>query len=229
MRLLWLAASLIAAPAHADEAPRRFELGAGTAVPLAVDVESTFHATGRIQLDAAAGWMPPPYVDLINAAVVALGGYDDTTAALIEAALDHSLIVRAGAGVRPFSFPLSLHAGYTLAALGGGLAAADAIAAKTGHDVRADAGDRLRMHATLHLWQVGAAWRFTLRDDLVLRVSLEYTQPFASTSVLDVTPRTAQGRDRIAQANAALDRYMDGIFASYVKAPVIGISLRWRR
>ncbi len=228
MRLLWLTAAAIASPAHGDSVSNRIEIGAGTAIPVALGLESTFHVTHRFHVDVAAGWMPPPYVKLINATVVAFDGYDDTTAMLIEAALDHSLIIRAGAGFRPFAFPLSFHAGYTLAALGGGLAAADVIEATTGHDVRAEGGDRIPLHATLHLLQVGAAWRIVLRDDLVLRVALEYTQPFASRSAIDVTPRTSQGRERIAQANAALDRYMDDIFLTYVKAPVIGISLRWR-
>jgi hypothetical protein len=222
-----LVLALAAGSAHADGVTDRLEVGGGTAIPLYAGASATLRATDRIDIDAAIGIMPPPYVDLINKTVVALGGYDDTTAALIKAALDKSLIVRIDGGFRPFSFPLGFHIGYTMAALGGSLTTADVIQAVTGEDVRADVGPQVSVHSTLHLAYAGASWRFRLSSALVLRVALEYTQPFASSSGIDPPPRAPPRGGPLDRANAKLDAYLDGIYKSDVKAPVVDVSLRW--
>jgi hypothetical protein len=218
---------LATSSADAEDVVERLELGGGTAVPLDAGAQATFRATDRFDVDAAVGIMPPPYVDLINSTVVAFGGYDDTTASLIKAALDKSLIVRLGAGVRPFAFPLAFHAGYTVALLGGGVSGADAIQAVTGEDVRGDAGPTVTIHSTLHMVYAGASWRFRLSPALVLRVGLAYTQPFASSSGIDPPARAPPRGGPLDRANAKLDAYMNDVYVSYVKAPVIDISLRW--
>jgi hypothetical protein len=228
MRAAIIAITVAATSARAEGFAQRLELGAGTVAPLAIDAEATVHITDRIDADVAAGIMPPQYVDLINAAIVGFGGYDDTTATLIAAALDKAIVVRIGGAYRPFRFPLSFHAGYTIAALGGSVGDAKEVEAVTGQDVMTDGGRTVPMHSTLHLFQLGAAWRFTLSPALVLRVSLEYAQAFASSTAIDISPRLPGAAARIAKANAAFDAYMDDIYGTYVKAPVIGVSLRWR-
>ncbi len=208
------------------EVAHRFELGAGTTVPLSVGVEASVHATDRVTFDASIGVLPPPYVDLINAAVLAFDGYQ-ATADLIAAGLDRAILARLGIGVRPFRFPLQVTAGYALATVGGGLGAASAIEAVTGEDVRAE-GNEIPMQSTVHFLHVGAAWQFTLRPQLVLRISLEYPQAFASSSGIDAASRTPSGAARLERASAALDDYLGDVYASYVKVPAIGVSLRWR-
>lgn len=219
-----LAIVLVASTAHASP---RVEIGAGTAVPLAVGVEATAHVTSRFALDVGIGILPSPYVDVINAAVVAFDGYDENTAELIAAALDDAIVAHVAVAYRPGRVPLTFHAGYTIAALGGGLGAASAIEAATGQDVRADVGNEIPMQSTVHFVRLGAAWRFDVHDRIVLRASLEYLHAVASASSIDAERRTTSGREGVDRASAALDAYLDDVYTSYVRAPVIGISGRY--
>jgi hypothetical protein len=228
VKLLLVAALLGSASASADGFAHRLELGGGTAFPLAVDAEATLWLGDYVAIEAAIGVMPGPYVDAINKTAVALGAYDDTTAELIAAALDTAIIARTDVAIAPFRFPLAFDLGYSLAALGGGVGGATAVEAVTGEQVRADTGNDIPMHSTVHFVQIGAAWRFTLRPSLILKVSLEYTQPFASGSSIDVSGRTPQAQARIDKASTELDSYLNETYTSYVKSPVIGVSLRWR-
>lgn len=221
-----LLGALVASGTAAAEPLRRIELGAGTSVPIAVGAEGTLRFSRHLDLDLGLGLMPASYVDLINASATALDGYDDATARVVSAALDHAVVVRLGAAIRPLPIPLALHGGYTLARGSGSVTGAMAIAAVeevTGQDLHAELPGDVPLDATVHMFHVGASWRFQLDDRLLLRVSLEYTQPFDSTTRLDVPAMDP----RVARASALLDAHMDDIYSTYVKAPVLGVSMRW--
>jgi hypothetical protein len=107
--------ALQAAPALAQEpAPAArwsLALGAGTDFPLAVGVRLDAEGPYRLRLSTSLGLVPGPYVDAINASVVALGGYDNATAGLLKQTLSSSLIWRTHVGWRAWH-GFYLEAGY---------------------------------------------------------------------------------------------------------------------
>ena len=92
-----------------------------TDVPAAISGRVSFEMPLRLRLSTSVGVLPEPYVALINEVVVAAGGYDESTAAVVESALASSLVWRSQVGWRPLAdWGLYFDAGYSLATLGAG-------------------------------------------------------------------------------------------------------------
>lgn len=201
-----------------------FDLGVGTYLPLMMGVSASLQIPHRIVLQAELGFMPRAYTQMINGILVSASAYDETTASLIDAALGNSMVVRLSAGVKPFrKAGLEIFGGYTLAALGGGLSGPEAIEIVTGRDLPDEAGQEIPMHTVLHSLHIGVGWRFLIKKHFVLRPSLWYMQAIASSSGIDVKGRTRVGQEAISQANTEINNYLNGIYTSYVKVPLIGI------
>lgn len=210
-----------------DEDERvRFDLSAGTALPLHLGVEGVLELPYRIQIAGEIGWMPPGYVDLVNAVCTGFGWYDPTTASLIRAALEDALVLRIGVGFRPFPHEgFEIRAGYTAAILGGGLSAAEAIEATTGRDVRA-AGTEVPLQATVHGLQIVLAWAFFIERVFLLRFELAYFQVFYAHTWIAVDP--ARGGTAVEAASAALDTYLNDTLSTYVKTPTLSVFVGYR-
>lgn len=139
-RVLVAAATLVAglttlpAAARAEDRPVRVTAGLGTDVPIAVSAFGRVELPYRLRASTSLGVMPGPYVDLVNAVVTGVGGYDDNVASLVRSALSTSLAWRTHVGWRPFP-KLGLHAeaGYGLVALGGSATTTELVAAVTGN------------------------------------------------------------------------------------------------
>ena len=212
-----------------DSSRMHLDVGAGSHVPLLVGAEATLELPSRLLFQTEIGWMPRPYVALINTSLVELGAYDDTTATLIESALGNSMIVRLSAGYRPFARAgFEVFAGYTLAVLGGGLSGREVIEAVSTRELPPDADREIPLHSTTHSLHAGLAWRFLVNPRLVIRVSLSYFQTVASSSGIDVTARTQAGANAVAEIDAEIDAYLDDIYTTYVKAPLVGVIAAYR-
>lgn len=206
------------------------DLSLGTAVPISVggalQVEFPHRLLGAIEL----GGLPGGYVDLINAVVVAAGGYDSLTAGIIRQAIQKSFVMRLSAGWRPFKRRgFEFRGGYTLAALGGGISAVEAIELATGEDLQAgqNAAD-IPLHANTHSFHVDLGWRWVIREHFLIRTSLGYLQTVAATTTVE---RDAGGPARaraLDKAEAALDSYLGDLLTTYIKAPVISLQLGYR-
>ena len=175
--------------------------------------------------------MPSGYADAINGVLVAAGAYDQTTADLIGAALKSSLIWRLHAGWRPFKkrgayFEL----GYGLAALGGGLSSAEAIAAVTGQAVPTDANAGQKGYnvaSLLHMVDVDLGWQWIVSKGLTFRVGIGCALTVGAQTT--VTPNF-QPRAMAAQAKftAAAASYLNETYTSYVFSPTITFAVGWR-
>jgi hypothetical protein len=218
---------LLAIAGSARAVPVLLDAGLGTDFPLDVGASARLELPHRILLlGATIGWMPAPYVNTVNTFVVAVGGWNQQTADLIEAALKDSLIVRARAGWRIWR-GLEIDAGYALAALGGSVSGADAITAVTGKPV--PEGQRaVPLHSTMHAFTAGVGWRWIIDRHWVLRAELEYLQAVASQSAIDYQPRTARGRQDLAALNTALDAYLNGEYTTWVKSPLVSLAFSYR-
>ena len=173
--VLCLAAVLAASPAGPprDQQHALFAVGVGTDFPLSVGLNVRSELGPRLQLGAGVGYLPRPYLRLINKALVEFDAYDDRTATLIESALKDALVWRAQVGWRPFSRSgFYVTGGYLFMGLGGSVTGSDALYAFTGFNPPGELLDRVdldvtaRAHgATLELgwrWRPGARLAFEL-------------------------------------------------------------------
>jgi hypothetical protein len=204
----------------------RFDLTAGTTAPLHLGLQGVLELPYRIQLAAEIGWMPPGYLELINAVSTGAGWYDQTTASLVSAALENALVLRIAVGFRPFpSEGFEIRAGYTAAMLGGGLSAAEAIEAVTGRDPRA-AGTEIPLQATAHGFQIDLSWAFFIERLVLVRFTVSYFQMVYAHTWIAVTPE--RGEMAVRAASEALDVYLNDVLSTYVKTPTLSVFIGYR-
>lgn len=203
-----------------------------TNAPVDVGVRVDVEAPHRLRLSTSVGVMPEGYVSAINGLATAAGWYGDTEANLIQTALRSSIVWRTHLGWRPFPREgFTVMAGYGLVALGGGASAQELIAGVTGAMIPPGSGSSMfqyRVRSVLHMVDVelGWEWRF-LRERLVLHTALGFAGTVAARTTItpDYTPRAPQATAAFA---AAGERYLDGLYTSYVFTPVLSIGLGYR-
>ncbi len=215
--------------------PVHFDVGIATEFPvMLLGATALLEVPYGLQLRADVGWLGSPYTDAINGFLNAVGAYGtgqtaDATSQLVLAALHDSLVFRAGAGWRPFAaHGFEVFGGYTLITLGGSLGAKEAITAVTGKPfANSDTSADVTIQSTLHNVSVGVGWRWLfLGDHLVLRASGEYLQTLASSTSLAL--QSGQGGKDLANVSAPLSAYLDGVYTTYVKTPVVSVGLAYR-
>lgn len=230
--LLTFALLLCASPAVAQ-----WHLGveALTDVPMSAGGRVAVEGPERIRLSTALGVLPGAYVDVINEVAIAAGGYDDTTAEVIGSALSESLVWRTHVGWRPFAdYGLAFDAGYTLAALGGGLTGGALLAAVIGQEPPEPPGgasDRsYSVASALHLIDVEIGWEWFVWEGLWLRAALggSFTVASATTVEPDFDPQTPAGARAVSAFASFGEAYLDDIYTSYVHTVVISVGAGYR-
>lgn len=228
--VLFVLAITASAQAQAFDDPGhvRFDLTAGTTFPLHLGAQGVLELPYRIQIAAEIGWMPPAYLDAINAVSTSAGWYSTTDASLISAALDNALVARLAVGWRPFpSEGFEVRAGYTGAFLGGGLSGADAIQAATGRDV-SGSGREIPLQATAHGFHVSLGWAWTIERVVVIRVELAYYQMVYTHTWIATQGSNARQEQVLTDASHALDTYLNGLLTTYVKTPTLSLWVGYR-
>jgi len=227
-----LLASMLVAAAYgwADEVPSPWHLQveALTEVPIDVGARILVEGPARLRLSSGLGVLPSPYVDLINDAVVAFGGYNQQTADLIASSLSSSLVWRTHLGWRPFPRAGFLFdVGYGLVTLGGGVNASDAIAAAAGRNAPAKPGaTTYNVGSTLQMIDADLGWEWKcLGDHLVIEGALGFSGTLAAST--SATPQGTAGRFKDAFGTEAAS-YLNGLYTSYVFTPVITAAVGYR-
>jgi len=158
--------------------------------------------------------------------------YGEGEAELIRTALQTSLVWRTHLGWRPFPREgFTVMAGYGLVTLGGGASAQELIAGITGAMIPPGSASAMlsyRVRSTLHMVDVELGWEWTfLRDRLVVHAALGFAGTVASQTRItpDYTPRAPQVTASFA---AAGERYLDGLYQSYVFTPVLSVGVGYR-
>jgi hypothetical protein len=225
-------------PTRTERAPKgrsvAWDIGLATAFPVMVlGVESVLELPYGFQLRADVGWLGTPYVEAIDSTLLALGAYGsgstaEATSELIRAALRNSLTGRVGVGIRPIpSSGFELFGGYTFDALGGSLGPKAAIEAVTGQSFPNDSvALEARIRSALHSVHVGVGWRWVIEESVVIRASLEYLQTLASST--EVWLDGPKGQRAVPPISEATNAYLNGIFTTWVKAPVVSVSAGFR-
>jgi hypothetical protein len=218
------------ASAHAGEAsPWHLQLTALTDVPLDVGGQLLIEGPGRLRLATSLGVMPSPYVDVINDASVAFGGYNQQTATLIQSSLTSSLVWWTLLGWRPFAgVGFVFDVGYGLITLGGAVNAADAVSAAAGKSVSSPPGaPSYDVSSTLHLFRADVGWEWLIWEDrLVLAASLGVAKSLAAS-----TSATPQGAARTRSSDTfgtEAATYLDGLYTTYVFTPVVSVGFGYR-
>ena len=222
-----------ATPAPKSEASTRFDLGVATEAPLMIGAQATLELPYRILVQGEIGVVPAAYVDVIDGVLTSAGVYDATMSDLVRSTLQSSLVVRASAGLRPFSaHGFEIMGGYTLASIDGAVSASQAIEAVSGVAMPVQIPDaRIQLRTTVHSLHVSLGWRWVVADHFVVRASLAYLQSVGSSSSLAVPssitamPGVAA---HVAQVSQIVDTTLSDSYAKYAKLPVMGLSLGYR-
>lgn len=219
-----LLAPLLASSAHADE--WRLYGEAITEVPLQVGAKVIAEAPNRIRFGTSVGYLPGPYVDLINGLLVSTDVYTEETADLIEVALKNSLLWRTHVGWRPVADLGSyVELNYTLMGLGGGVSDEDAVTAGTELTPPLDGGDAaFKLDSATQMVGVEAGYVWELDSGLTLRAGMG----LSVTLNADFTVEATGGEVGKEQIEKASKDYLDGIFERWVHPPYFAFAAGYR-
>jgi hypothetical protein len=220
--------------ASADDAkPARWHLvaGAGTDAPLSVGAHARVEAPSRLRLSTSVGILPGPYVDGINAFVVAVGGYSDATADLVRSALTSSLVWRTHLGFRPVeSLGLYGELGYGLVSLGGSATGSEIISGVTGRALPSSepaSSQPFDVTSTLHMLDVEVGYDLPVTE--VLEVRLAVGGAFTLASSTRIAPGYAPRTPQLVKGFTDYgESYLDDVYTSYVFAPVVSVGIGYR-
>lgn len=227
------ASALVWSGVACAQSPWSFDLGVATDFPIAVGAIARVEGPYRLRATTSVGVLPGPYVDAINGVLVAAEVYDDTTAKIIRATLQTSLVWRTHVGWRPWAHRgFHFEVGYGLVTLGGGLTSQELLTAVTGmappEMMMSSQQVAFSAEATLHMLDLVLGWEWTFyRDHLVLRAALGFAGTVASTTHIrpDFTPRRPMA---VAQLTKAGEDYLNDVFTSYVFVPTFTVGASWR-
>ena len=203
-------------------------LDAVTDVPLHVGARIRVESPERLRFAFSAGVLPEAYVGLINAAVVASGGYDEDTAELVAASLKESLVMRAAAGWRPFARRgFFAEANLTHVSLGGDVQGEDVFVVATGAAPPATgSGREYSVQSTLVLVGAELGWEWRLKRGVALRASLGFASTISARTTVEpkfdpIAPLLVK---RFTDESEA---WLDDTYRTYVHPPVVGLSAGW--
>ncbi len=219
-------------PARADDDSKDWHLGAEIATDLPVDLAAriSVEAPYRIRLSTSFGLLPGPYVQLINAVIVEAGGYGQSTAEVIESALNRSFVWRTQLGWRfAPDWGFYTDVGYSLVTFGGGVSGTETLTLATGIAVPFD--DSLvvfDVDSTLHLLVVEAGYEWTLfGDHLLIRLAAGFAGTIGSSTTVEpqFKPLLPMLVGSYAKDTA---EQLDDIYTSYVFTPTITVGAGYR-
>ena len=223
----FLAATPLVSGTGATPAKAVVSIGPATDVPLDVGVRLSIEGPRRVRLSTSVGILPDPYLDIINAAAVEAGAYDEETAKIVERSLRSSLVWRTHVGWRAWR-GLYVGAGYGLVGLGGSVAGEDLFTVATGTPPPAGeiGGNRkYSVKSMIHMADVEVGWEWRIRSFAVRSaVGFAYTFDARTEVEPEYRPLFPQVVERYERE---MEAYLDSIYESYVHSPVLTISAGW--
>jgi hypothetical protein len=196
-----------------------------TDVPVMIGARFEVEGPLRLRAWTSLGVIPSAYVEVVDAAAQAFGGYNDQTSELIVSTIESSLVWRLHAGWRPlrrqgFGFDF----GYTLATLGGATTGGEILSAAIGRSLPTALGtSEFDVASTLHLLGGEASYRWSWPSGLALRLSLGFVGTVAASATVE--PESGTSSPGSAATSAELERFLRDTYTSYVHSPYLGIAL----
>jgi hypothetical protein len=223
-------------PARAQPAPTEADAGRpwhltaelGTEVPVDLALGAALEAPYGLRLGTSLGYVPGPYVDLINALSTSFEFYDDATASLIRDVLQSSLVWTTRVGWRPWS-QLTIDAAYSLVTLGGSATSEEVLQAFTTTPPPGSASDEpYDVSSTLHMLRIDIGWTFWI-GDVFLRPSIGAAVTLDAGTTVDPGSTGMPARDRARRAfGKGVAAYLDDTYTSYVHTPVLSLTAGYR-
>lgn len=181
---------------------------------------------GPLHTGARVGWMPEGYADTISAVIVALGGWDDATAELIDDVLGPSLVIDVDLGAGLTNGRFYGAAGLMVVSLGAGATSGDRLTAASGIEVDPVGGrfgfdGELKARTTHISVKALVGTRVPLPASLVLRLEVGGLHTVAATSKL------LQDGQELPLASDAFDDYLRDVYTTYVWSPTLGARIGW--
>lgn len=229
---------LLVAAAHA--APK-VHVVAGTRAPLSVGGKARVEVPGRVQLGAGAGYLPGGYVDVINGVAMSFDAYGESTANVIKAAIQSSLVVDADVAWRPFpEHGFTFGAGYSLVTLGGDASGQELLAAAAGVEApeepsggpggRFDVGATDRtydMAATVHMLRPELGWQVPIGENLLLDFGLGGAFTVAASAAIE--PEFDPASEELQEAfTSETEAWLVDEIESWVHSPTLSIGFGGR-
>ncbi|WP_428268203.1 hypothetical protein [Haliangium sp.] len=221
--------SLAAAQAQpAPAAPWRLAPEIGTAVPIDLAMGATIESPYGLRLGASIGYMPGPYVGLVNEVATGFDFYDQATADLIGDVLQSSLVVLVRAGWRPW-LGLTIDAGYCLTTLGGSASSEEVLQTFTDTPPPGGASDvPYDVSSTLHLLRLDVGWTFNF-GQMYVRSSVGAAVTLHASTTVDPGVTGMPARDRARRGfGRGVAAYLDDTYTSYVHTPVVSLAVGYR-
>ena len=224
---LGLSGGLTVSSARAEERVWRLYGEVQTEFPLTVGARVLAEGPHRLRFGTSLGYLPGPYLDAINEAMVAVEGYSEPTAKLISVALQSSLLWRAEAGWRPVAdLGTYVEFQYTFMGLGGGLGSESLVVggAELDAPMRGRDANGFDLGSAIHMVGLEAGYTWEFDSGLTLRAGLGFELTLAAS--FDVTARQAgPGTDLIEKG--AKD-YLDQVFVEWVNTPHVAVAAGYR-
>jgi hypothetical protein len=207
-----------------------------TSAPVDVGVGVLVEGGPRLRAATQLGMMPDPYLDGINAAIGLFEpSWSEEEKALVEAALDGSLVWRTEAGFRWLpKLGLYSHAVYTFVGLGGQATTEEIIEGLTGEQVPDDTrfgqsgGREYEATAALHLLGTEIGWDQRVWKRLHVRAAVGWNFTVGSNTTIGPAfePAAVAAPAYEAVGEAAAD-YLDSIFQGYAHPPTVTVAVGW--
>ena len=218
-------------PLRTDPSNWHVSLDLQTDFPVSFSIAGTLEMPAGLYLQAGVGWLPAPYVDVVNALSTSVRAYDQETASLISATLDDSLVVRALVGWRPFEeWGLTFAAGYGLLALGGGVASTDLLAVVTGTTPPSLGGDPVMVDidAMVHMINLEVGYQWELWDPWLVRVAIGGAFTAAAVTSLRAPWPTSQRPAALTALEHKGEGWLRDTLESYVHTATVTVAVRYR-
>ena len=206
------------------------DMAASTLVPVSMGVLAEYRVHKNVHLGLDVGYMPSPYVDLMNTINENLGAYGESTSAIISNSLQNSFVFSPHAKFFPIKkIPFYVTLGYTLVALGAGINTLDslsvvfpdfadtAVGAFQNSTLANNFSSDIPVTTILHNAKIGAGVKHTFRNNIFLTGELAFFKSFySSTIITDSNLNTLESE---------LDYYMNDLYITYITIPVIGFAV----
>ncbi len=225
---------LLGTPAPLRAASEDWHLQAEVVTDVPVDIGGriALEFPGRARLSVGLGGLPGGYVSLVNAIVVAAGGYGESTAELIHDSLQRSLVLRVHFGWQPWpEYGFYFEGGYGMLSLGAATSQEDVLTRVTGVKSplieELSAGRNYGIESRVHMIDVELGWQWVFVKRVVLRLALGMAGTVGAET--SISPRfkvttddsTHQYCDRAAHE-------LNAIYRNYVFTPVVSVGLGYR-
>lgn len=226
--MMWLS---LVAWAAADQ-PITASVDLYTSFPTDIGLRGGLELPGRLRSSTSIGLLPDSYLASIHDIAAAQGWYDERTATLITAALQHALVFRQHVGWRPLpNWGFQTELGYSWMGLGGGLTASDIIFAETGYDFSAYLGDAFDFdaQAALHRLELSLGYEWVIRRHLLVRFDLGGSYTFAANATIERqfdVPFFLDGTMDKLEDDTEVK--LEEVLEKYVHTPILALGVGWR-